>query len=686
MELLKFTDAVRTNVVDMLESLGIQPVRQYPQGNPNGTNTVLVRTGADLQAMMETLRGKPLLYVDIETTGLDPYTSTLLLITIGDDTHTFVVVVPDILSGAEALLREGMRDLLTDQRSVKVIHNAAFDTKFFYHLYKVHTTPVFCTMIAEQLLTAGLGESASLKETVRRRFGIELDKEVRKTFIGKEDTLFTDEQLAYAAHDVNVLRLLYHTQRDLLERYELLPVATLEMALIPIVVTMEYGGVCINTDLLFRAIPYVEQQEHLVYQQLQRVAIESGFSSFILFDYDTYRAFPPGKLLQLARHLNITVSSLDRRELTDWDATHGTTEMEYLDYWKETQATGQQVYRHPFLQLLYVYKALQKLQGTYYRGMAQRLHPVTGRIHPRFIQCGASSTGRFSSTDPNFQNLPNHGKMQTVGLTEYDVRSLFVAPPGRVFIISDYSGIELAILAAFSQDEQLIYQIVQGDIHSYVAMSLYGDEITRVLGSPITPENRKKGHHKQVRDLFKPVSYAICYGSTGYNLYRVLNLGFQELGFHITRELTDSWVERWKKELFPRTNAFFEYQALSAVTAYRTESVLGRKRFWNEQKTRETMKAYRAAMREGMNQPIQSSSADMTKLAMVLTHHALDPQRGRIVASIHDELLVEVDEDYAEEAGRIVQECMEKAGYMLFPHAPQGLIRAEPKVSSCYDK
>jgi DNA polymerase-1 len=257
-----------------------------------------------------------------------------------------------------------------------------------------------------------------------------------------------------------------------------------------------------------------------------------------------------------------------------------------------------------------------------------------------------------------------------------------------MFIISDYSGIELVILAAVSDDGNLIDQILQGDIHSYVANSLFGPQMDQVLGGRITKDNRKDKSQPfaTVRDLFKPVSYGVVYGSTGWNLYRTLAAPLGSLGFHITQDECDAWVDRWKHELFPNTGKLLSDNARYAVTRGYTESVLGRRRRWDLNEIRKLDWMYNAAMREGMNQPIQSSSADMTKLAMIYVHGALDPARGRIALTVHDEIVAEVREDYADEAVVIIQREMERAGYDLFPNLPRGAVTAEPKKSTKYDK
>lgn len=262
---------------------------------------------------------------------------------------------------------------------------------------------------------------------------------------------------------------------------------------------------------------------------------------------------------------------------------------------------------------------------------------------------------------------------------------MFLPAPGRAFIISDYSGIELSILAAMSNDKELIYQIIDGDIHSFVATQLIGDKIVDALGSALSKKNRKSGAHKIVRDLFKKVSYGIIYGSTGYNLYRTLYFDLLAVGITITQAECDVWVTRWKNELFPGTGEVLTRNSTLAVTRYYTESVLGRKRYWTDEIRRDKWKMF-AAMREGSNQPIQGSCADAIKKSMVYFDQRVDPERGRLVACIHDELLAEADLTYAEECAILIKDSMESAIAELFPGADRRLFVAEPKISSKYDK
>lgn len=283
------------------------------------------------------------------------------------------------------------------------------------------------------------------------------------------------------------------------------------------------------------------------------------------------------------------------------------------------------------------------------------------------------------------QNLPNKRKLEALGLGDYDIRSMFIPAPGCDFIICDYSGIELSILAAMSLDEQLTYQILKGDIHTYVSNSLAGELIERALGEPMSKKNAKIGKYKAIRDKFKVVSYGIVYGSTGYNIYRTLYFDLLSLGIMITREMADKWVDQWQHELFPQTGKLLRKNAELAVTQYHTTSALGRRRYWTKDVRFDKWRML-AAMREGSNQPIQATCADMLKLAMIDLDTMIDKSRARIVAPVHDEILSESRKDYTQECMPIVKHAMESNARALYPDADPMLFIAEPKFSNCYDK
>lgn len=626
-----------------------------------------------------------IVYMDLETTGLDPYSDKILLMSLryNDVTYVFNFNKVDFYELLPILC-----SLLENRNVCKVFHNAVFDLKMLFHYTQKIAQNVYCTMVAEQVLKAGLLVGKfTLADVTYRRLGKLLNKAIREKFLNKEEDTFSEEELFYSAEDVNVLDLIYQQQQEEIAYWNLERIISLEKQCLPITAHMEYGGICVNRNKLENAIPVAETIRARMNKDIQQYVITHGLAQEIVFSRDGIKAINVSsnpQMLEVIQKSGIDVESLKKDALSDWDSKHGKEEFE-LDS-DDDFAVG---YENPLLRKLAVYKAVDKLLGTYYTGILRSINPITHKVHPGFNQCGAGSTGRYSSSSPNFQNMPQDKNFAPLGLGDYIVRHVFIPAPRRKFIISDYSGIEMVIIAAMSCDNILIEQIKNGDIHSYVANNLFGTVIQERFGSLITKENKKQEVFDRIRDAFKPVSYGIAYGSTGHGVYRGCASKLAKVDVHITFEEAESWVHRWKHELFPGTGKFFEYNSRSAVTKYYTESAIGRKRFWNKEFVHSNKWRYLAVQREGMNQPVQSTSADMTKLGQLLLYDHLDLSRGRLVGTIHDELLVEVDEDYVEEAIPIVKNAMESAGYMILPQLrkyPYPLIIAEPKVSNKYDK
>lgn len=254
---------------------------------------------------------------------------------------------------------------------------------------------------------------------------------------------------------------------------------------------------------------------------------------------------------------------------------------------------------------------------------------------------------------------------------------MFIAGKGYKFVTADFSGIELVILAALSGDENLLYQIQNGDIHSYVGSNLFEVQFNKEMAENGEP-------YGTYRDVAKTTTYGIVYGIGGRSVYRKMSFPLASVGYHMKPEMGDQWIERWYG-LFPKTAALLKQNAEKAVTKLYTESVLGRRRHWTYDMLRERGKIF-AAMREGKNAPIQSSSADLTKLSELILSETIDWKEAQLVACIHDELIIRVEEDKADKYVPILQSAMRGAGQRLFPDLPVGMIDAKPKIVDYYRK
>ncbi len=285
---------------------------------------------------------------------------------------------------------------------------------------------------------------------------------------------------------------------------------------------------------------------------------------------------------------------------------------------------------HPVISLILEQREIQKILSTYVESILSHTKE-DGRIHAKFFQHG-TTTGRFSSADPNMQTLPASGEWGK------SVRHGFVAPKGFVFIGCDYSQIELRVLAMLSRDARLVESFEQGnDIHASVASLVFG-----VPQSEVTPDMRRKA---------KVINFGIIYGMGVQALQK--NLG-------TTKEDTQKFYTEYF-EAFPTIKGYLDGTRDFAKEHGYTETAFGRRRYFPTiTSSAPFLRAF--AERMASNAPLQGTAADIIKIAIVHIDEALTKKGLRkdahLVLQVHDELVYEVKEEIAEEVRVIIIKAM----------------------------
>jgi DNA polymerase-1 len=282
---------------------------------------------------------------------------------------------------------------------------------------------------------------------------------------------------------------------------------------------------------------------------------------------------------------------------------------------------------HPLPGIVLEHRSIAKLKGTYVDALPRLVNPATGRIHTRWSQAVAA-TGRLSSQDPNLQNIPVRTALGRM------IRKAFVAPKGAVLLAADYSQIELRVLAHLSHDPVLVDTFQKGeDVHVRTAMEIFG-----VDAAGVTDEMRRRS---------KTVNFGVIYGMGEVALAKRLS---------IPRAEASSFIKRY----FERYKGVHEYKERTMIEARRTEVVhtlLGRVRHLGDLRNTDPMRRSYAE-RIAQNTPIQGTSADLLKLAMVKLKDPVVPG-ARMVLTVHDELVFEIPEALADEAKAKVKAAME---------------------------
>lgn len=294
---------------------------------------------------------------------------------------------------------------------------------------------------------------------------------------------------------------------------------------------------------------------------------------------------------------------------------------------------------HEIIPYIMDFRQLSKLRSTYADALQGLINPETGRIHTIFKQA-ITATGRLSSVEPNLQNIPI--KMEE----GRRIRRAFVAGSKEWLLFSaDYSQIDLRSLAHISGDEILIETFQKGiDIHTRTAAEIFNVPLERV--------------DENLRRRAKAVNFGIIYGISDFGLARDTGVSRKEAGRYI-QEYLDS---------YPGVKQYMEDVVAFGTKQGYVETALGRRRYLPDLRAKNKM-VQSFARRMALNTPIQGTSADIIKLAMIKVAAELKEKqlRSRLLLQVHDELLLEVHRDELEQVAFMVKSCMENAFSLKVP-------------------
>lgn len=294
---------------------------------------------------------------------------------------------------------------------------------------------------------------------------------------------------------------------------------------------------------------------------------------------------------------------------------------------------------HEIIPYIMEYRQLTKLKTTYADALQDLIHPDTGRVHTIFKQA-LTATGRLSSVEPNLQNIPI--KMEE----GRRIRKAFVAGSKEQLIFSaDYSQIDLRALAHISGDEMLIDTFHHNiDIHARTAAQIFNVPLERV--------------DEDLRRRAKAVNFGIIYGISDFGLARDTGVSRPEAARYI-QEYLDS---------YPGVKQYMEDVVAFGIEYGYVETVLGRRRYLPDLRARnKSVQAF--ARRMALNTPIQGTSADIIKLAMIKVVKELQARKlkSQLLLQVHDELVLEVWRDELDEVAFLVKDCMENAYPLKVP-------------------
>jgi DNA polymerase-1 len=418
---------------------------------------------------------------------------------------------------------------------------------------------------------------------------------------GQEPPVGDSRLSAYAAERVELARRMAEAMRRELEAGSFARVYTeIEAPLVPVLLRMEEAGILLDAGYL------------------KEMSVELG-AEIAGLETEIYKH--AGEPFNLNSPQQLGVVLFEKMGLPALKRTQKTksysTGAETLE---ELARRG-----YPIAQLLLRYRELTKLKSTYVDALPE-LVAADGRIHTRFNQAVAA-TGRLSSTNPNLQNIPVRTELGQ------RIRRAFVAPPGHVLLVADYSQIELRLLAHIADEKTLIDAFAAGqDIHRATAAVVLG-----VAPELVTAEQRRAA---------KTINFGILYGMSAYGLS-------QELG--ISTKEADRFIATYMGQ-YPGVKRYMEETLESAEREGKVETLYGRVRWMPDIKSK-NWNLRENARRMAINARIQGTAADILKLAMIAVDRRLrDEQPGaHLLLTVHDELVLEVPAEQAEPVARIVK-------------------------------
>lgn len=428
-------------------------------------------------------------------------------------------------------------------------------------------------------------------------------------YLGKNEAavvLAEDEQAAmnYACYEAYIAWKSYPVLKEALQQHEMEKLFNeIEMPLVFVLSDMEREGICIDADALkeygTKLAGSIEEYEQKIYEEA-------------------------GEEFNINSPKQLGVILFEKLQLPNGKKTK-------TGYSTAADVLDKLAPDYPIVADILEYRKLSKLKSTYADGLANFIDE-TGKIHTSFNQT-ITATGRLSSTDPNLQNIPIRmelGKM---------IRKVFHPMEGDLFVDSDYSQIELRLLAHISGDEGLIEAFRENqDIHRSTASKVFG-----VAFDDVTDLQRRNA---------KAVNFGIVYGISAFGLSQDLNIPQKE-----AQGFIDSYFAT-----YPKIKEFLDQTVAQAKECGFTRTLFGRIRPIPELSSSNFMQR-QFGERVAMNAPIQGTAADIIKIAMIRVHDRLirEGYKSRLILQVHDELLIETAESEKDAVIALLEEEMRQA-------------------------
>lgn len=575
-----------------------------------------VQTKEQRAELIEQLKKQSSFCFDTETTGLNPFEAEIVGLSIAYQEHeAYYIPFPEKKEDALLIFNE-FKPVFENERIAKSGHNIKYDLSVLLG-YGIHLKgELFDTMIAHYLIQPDMRHNMDLlAEAYLGYKPVSIETLIGKK--GKKQMSMRDVPqeniVEYACEDADVtlqLKNLFEPQMNpILKKL----MEEIETPLIPVLAAMEKEGINLDVEALKSFSKELEELIHKLEKEITEMAGEE-------FNIDSPK--------QLGEILFEKMKIVEKAKKTKTG-----------QYQTNEDVLSKLTNKHEIVPKILEYRSLKKLKSTYVDALPELVNPRTGRIHTSYMQTVAA-TGRLSSNNPNLQNIPIRTEKGR------EIRKAFIPRNDEYTLLAaDYSQIELRIIAALSEDENMKEAFIKGeDIHTATAAKVFG----------VKPEEVDR----EMRSKAKAVNFGIIYGVSAFGLSQNLNISRTE-----AKEIIDTYFEQ-----YPKLKAYMENNITLAKEKGYVETIMQRRR--NLKDINSSNAVVRGhAERNAINAPIQGSAADIIKLAMIHIHQEFEKQqfKSKMLLQVHDELVFDVFKPELEKVKPIIKEKMENAVKLTVP-------------------
>ena len=587
---------------------------QSPEKKPDvESNYHTIRTKNELDELIEVMKKARYISFDTETTSLDYMNAELVGVSIAlKPNEAFYIPINHNYEGVEKQLEEhfvleALKPFLESDEIPKIGHNLKYDRHILQNLGIDLKGKLLDTMLFSYVNNSTITRH-NLDAVSKRYLNINPTSYEDVAGKGAKQIPFSEVSIEvaseYASEDADISLKLYEHIEPLVQKETKLAklYSEIEGPLIYTLGDIERNGVLIDSEKLNQQSKELEAKILELEQKVQKSAGEN------------FNLGSP-KQLQEILYEKLGLPVIKKTPKGQPSTAESVLQQLSMDF--------------PIVQDILSYRAISKLKSTYTDKLPKMVNSNTGRVHTSYHQA-VTATGRLSSSDPNLQNIPIRSEEGR------RIREAFIAPDGYKILAADYSQIELRIMAHLSRDQGLMDAFAKGqDIHQATAAEIFSTNIDEV-----TANQRRSA---------KAINFGLIYGMSAFGLSKQLQ---------ITRAEAQNYIEQYF-DRYPQVKHYMDETKQSAKKMGYVETVFGRRLYLADIESSNYQRR-QYAERSAINAPMQGTAADLIKMAMILLHQKIREEsfEAKIIMQVHDELVIEVNENQSDELSEITTSVM----------------------------